>query len=255
MMIQMPLRFFLSRAAGTILALLCLGVSPAQAGAVLNFTQGPNPGGTVSYAGGLNPLVGTNIPIYNVTGLGSLANPGDHAIVGSTVNAAYGVLNFVTGAFTGTFGGNDFFAGGGSFVIRGNVPDAGISAPGGAVLVSGGFDPSFGVSILNLGNFNQISGGGPDTKDPGLVSYFNLPASSSWLFSLTTNESGRMPGDNNGNPSDGARPFTFVVNNASILNETDSQQIAEVPEPASLLLLGTGILGVAAHRWRQRKKR
>lgn len=253
-MIQTSVRL-LFRAGSAIVALLWLGVSSAQAGAILNFTQGPNPGGTVSYAGGLNPLVGTNIPIYNVTGLGGLANPGDHAIVGSTVNAAYGVLNFVTGAFTGTFGGNDFFAGGGSFVIRGNVPDAGISAPGGAVLVSGSFDPSFGVSILNLGSFNQVSGGGPDTKNPALVDYFGLPSSATWLFSLTTNESGRMPGDNNSNPSDGARPFSFTVNNAAILNETDSTQIAEIPEPASLLLLGTGILGFAVRRRWQRTKR
>src|SRR5262249_54552698 len=112
----------------SILALLALVgmTSTVQAQPSIDFTvPATNPGASISYAGGANPLVGTNIGISEVTGLG-----GTPLHDGVTLMVTGGALNFTTGNFSGSVGGDWEFNVGptNGITIVGAVPGAGISS-------------------------------------------------------------------------------------------------------------------------------
>lgn len=235
------------------LALLLGHTGLARAEAFLNFTQGAALGGTVTYAGGLAPMIGTNIPILQLATSGDILNAGTYAIVG-------GLLNFRTGPFaftnaTPTTGGGDEFlgTGGGAFLeVKGAIPELGINTT--SVLLTGTFDPTARVYILSLGSFNDVSGIGTDNKNTTLLEYFGLPASAAWTFAVTSHEPGRLPTDNNANKFDGSKPFAYNARNFSVQDHTTASYVAPdpVPEPMSLLLVGSG-LGLIVQRIRRRR--
>jgi len=209
-----------------ILALALL-VSPAMAASTLTFTlSGP---GKIAYAGGVKPLIGTNIKVGTVS---------DGV---STFNLIGGKLNFTTGNFTTFIPGTSWvFSGGPSTTISltatcidsdhdGGACDGSDTTPSGALL-SGFFsgpDPTVNVGALN----SRVSlAAFVDTKDPNLLALFGIPPST-FAGQFTINFlNGAVP------------PNAFT--STTIRPGTLTNLTPLISEPASLALLGCGLLGL-----------
>ena len=99
------------------------GMGQARAGSMLDFNLDPvHPvGASISYAGGANPLVGSDLSVDSVFGLGTPLN--DLSMLGLTG----GLLNFQPGNLTGSDPDDWFFGGGGDD----HDHDDGANRPGG----------------------------------------------------------------------------------------------------------------------------
>ncbi len=212
-----------------VLATLSMAVlvsTASAAPAIIDFSTGSATStGTLSYAGGAAPLVGTAIGIGLVRGDNTPSNAG----VTDTVSA---FLNFNSGNFISYDAGSDTykFAGGGSITITGTAP--GCTTVGGC----GGNTPDAvaGPTLLTgtvVSATYQDSGVdlnidlGSDTKDLLLTNFFGFKPDVSFKFSGTVHAS-LVSGGGGG---------AFL---AGTTNSTDIRNTA-VPEPISILLLGT----------------
>jgi hypothetical protein len=210
--------------------------SQAYAAGMLDFGMIAPTTGTISFAGGANPLNGVNIEVDNVTGLGTPANagvPGQRLCLGC-------VLNFTTGNFTGATAGPPpawNFGPGGTITVTGGVDlngnmiqDAGDIAAG-TTLLSGTFIGSTTVSAF-AGGFRVLGAAFVDVKDATLAAFYGLTGGPSvpWQggFNLSFN-SGAVP------------PNSF--SSSSLLSGDIVNQ--QVDLPSSLLLLGSGLIGFA----------
>jgi hypothetical protein len=210
---------------GSIAALAILLAVPARAATVIDFSTGlAGTGGLLTWNG--TNLTGTNIPIGAVTISGA-----------TTGNGVYAVNGTVTAQNPGLYGDLDFNTGTGNFInIAGCIPGLSIGTLVNGVCVTPvnlmtGTITSF---QSGLGTQGLVSAFGPDTKNPALLAALGLSATTPFsFFGASFATDGLNP---NGTP------------NSAI--STDIRNTA-VPEPTSLMLLGSGLLALC--RTRRRK--
>jgi hypothetical protein len=212
---------FIMRLGRYVVAFTFIISGTAQAASTLDFGIISPTAGSLSYGGGVAPLIGSGIDVDNVVGLGTPLNSNVTSICGSCT------LDFQTGGSTGGWN----FGAGGTISINGTVdfPDATPDITPAATLLSGTFSSA---TIIDLGGGNfefQIVGGAfNDTKHPDLLAFYGLPnveylAGLNISFSTTANMGDAFASDQ--------------VLSGNVVNQP-------VPIPASVWLFGSGMLGL-----------
>jgi hypothetical protein len=142
-----------------------------------------------------------------------------------------GMFSFSTGSFTGTEGPGFEFGTGGTFRITGAIPDLGIETA--TTLAQGAINGATFYPVAPSPSFlNLASLGGAVSPHQLLAPLVGVAPGNPFYFSAT------LRGDPIG--SDFGDAFTIGVNGAHLF----LQPTAATPEPLTLLLLGTGVLGV-----------
>ena len=219
----------------TLITILSLSLSPllAQAAPILDFGIIAPTSGTISYAGGTTPLVGSGISVDNVVGLGT------PLIAGIAQACVDCFLNFTTGNFISSDPESLTFGTGGIISLTGAIPSLSI-APG-TTLLDGFF--SANPIVMSLGEFKLAGGGFADTKNQTLTNSFGLPNGSfTGSFHVLFEAASGIP------PSGFAS--TGVVSGG-----VANSPVPGTPEPGTLLLIGSGLvgIGVGARRRNRRK--
>jgi hypothetical protein len=192
-----------------------------------------NNGASINYATSGGGLVGSKIRITEVTGEGT--TPGFPA-AGSVVPITGGILNFTSGAFTGTSGGEWVF---------------GMGAPGSITITGSG--PGIGSGVLLTGrileadvtgskkNFHVAIGAFVNTISSALAAYFGVPAGPGMPWSGNLN----IGFTTSGKP---IAPGTF-----NSINVSSGDVITSIPEPSSLAIAGLGGVGLIGYGLRRRR--
>ena len=202
---------------------LLLIAGTTHAATFLDFGIKAPTAGTLSYAGGIAPLIGLGIDVDDVVGLDTPSNSNVFSVCSSST------LDFETGASTGGWN----FGSGGTITITGGIdfPDATPDIAAGSTLLEGTFNNAT-VIDLGSGSFEfQIAGGSfSDTKHPELLAFYGLPdigyaGGLNISFSTTANADD---------------PFT----SNQILSGDVTNQPVPVPAPEAVWLFGSGLLGL-----------
>ena len=219
----------------TLITILGLSLSPllAQAAPILDFGIIAPTSGTISYAGGTSPLVGSEISVDNVVGLGTPLNAG---IAQACVDC---FLNFTTGNFISSDPTTLTFGAGGSISLTGAIPS--LSIDPGTTLLNGFF--STNPIVMSLGEFKLAGGGFADTKNQTLTNFFGLPNGSfTGSFHVLFEAASGIP------PSGFAS--TGVVSGG-----VANSPVPGTPEPGTLLLIGSGLVGIGVGTRRRNRRK
>jgi len=218
----------------------------ANAAGVINFNSqsGPN-AGMVNYDGLGGSLVGTNIDIGVVSGIGT-ANTGSYNCLGCKLNFTTGNLDLMASLSQDSSGNSYVFDSGmtdadpntGYFEITGTLQTGtlvgDIVGTGATPLLSGFWTSPITVSVLN-GIFAISNGSGTDTKNPQLLALFGEPLGS-FTFANTNIQLANTPiGGNLG-------AFNTQVTQAIVSN------VATVPLPGAVWLMGSALIGLLGGR-------
>lgn len=216
-------RKVISGVVGLLFVALTISLSavPARANAILDFLI-PGGTGTISYAGGSNPLVGSGIGVSQVTGINTPQNAGTLTITG-------GSLGFTTGAFASSTPGSWIFSPLGSSI---NIVGSVLGGPA-TTLLTGFFTSD--ITVLSFGPTNPlkiVAAAIANFIDPTLAAHFGLVGGTSQGYVGALNLSF----------------FALAVPPNSFTSSTvlSGNVTSHVPEPVSLFLLGSGLLGLAA---------
>jgi hypothetical protein len=197
------------------LTLVMFGSVRHAAAVEIKFDQLSDFGGTISSDG--STVTGTNIIFDYVIGTDGIS--------GQLFCSPDCYLNFTSGVYdssTGTYGA------GGYFTVTGTLY-TGTGGTGTQIATGTLLTGTFTSGDIALGTF--FIGVGPDTKNAALLAWFGLPTTTLFRFA-DTNIAGF------GTMTEGG-VFSTSVREADIVNTA-------VPEPGSMVLLGSGLFALAS---------
>jgi hypothetical protein len=196
--------------------------------------------GSIKFAGGTAPLIGANIDVDSIVGLGTPLHSG----ATGQRNCIGCVLSFTTGPATaGTW---NFGPGGtirlvGGVDLNNNAILDGSDIAAGTTLLSGSFSGT-AVVLAFGGGFRIVGAGFIDYKNSALAAFYGLPGGATIPYAGGLNISFLATGN---------APNAF---SSSRLLSGDIVNEHQADLPSSLLLLGSGLVGFAYLTARARQR-